>query len=146
MIEVVATHPDHIGIVAENMRAIDRRECGAFGQSPLEALAEAVDRSLWSLTALKDGVPHAIMGVVPRNMIEGHGIPWFLGTDQVYTRPVSLIRFGKVVIAEMRGSFTTLENFVSVENDRAIRFLRHFGWDISEETYSIGGVEFVRFG
>ena len=146
MIEVVTTEPDHIAVVAQNMRAIDRKECAAFGQSPHNALTEAVDRSLWSLTALEDGVPHAIMGVVPRNMMEGHGIPWFLGSERVYDRPIALIRFGKAVIAEMRRSFATLENFVSTENKQAIRFLQHFGWDISQETYSIGGVEFVRFG
>lgn len=145
MIEIVATEPEHIPAVASSMRAIDRRECGGFGQSPAEALDEAVGRSLWSLTALENGEPHAIMGVVPRNMIAGHGIPWLLGTDRIYSRPVALIRLGKVVVAEMRGSFTTLENFVSVENKPAIRFLKHFGWDISDETYLIGGIDFVRF-
>lgn len=145
MIALVPTELAHIEGVARAMRGIDKRECRAFGQSPHEALTEAVERSLWSLTGLEDGVPQAIMGVVPRNMIEGHGIPWMLGTDRIYARPVALIRLGKAVIAEMRSSFTMLENFVSVENTRAMKFLKHFGWEFSDETYLIGGVEFVRF-
>jgi hypothetical protein len=92
-----------------------------------------------------DGEPCAMMGVVPRNMLEGSGTPWMLGSEQIYDSARLLVRYGPGIIAEMRASFERLENMVHVENDRAIRFLRHFGWTISEQREAIGGIDFVRF-
>lgn len=127
------------------MRDMDRLEAHAFGMTPEKALRHGMKSSVWSLTALVDDEPHAMMGVAPVNMIEGIGVPWMLGSERIYHHARDLARYGPGIIAEMRGSFERLENVVHIGNHRALRFLRHFGWTISEQPETIGGVEFVRF-
>ena len=87
-----------------------------------------------------------MMGVAPVNMLEGVGVPWMLGSERIYDHARDLARYGPRIIAEMRASFERLENYVHTENDRAIRFLRHFGFEVSDEPVTVGGIEFVRFG
>jgi hypothetical protein len=135
----------HIPPIAANMRDADRLEAAAFGQSPRRALTSALASSLWALTALVDDEPHAMLGVTPRSMFEGTGSPWMLGSERIYDHARDLVRYGPGIIAEMRSSFERLENVVHVGNHRAIRFLRHFGFDVSEQPEVYGGVEFVRF-
>lgn len=142
---LVEAEASHIAPLAARMREMDRIEVGAFGRTPETALRLGLASSVWALTALVDEEPHAMMGVSPRNMIEGVGIPWMLGSERIYDHGRDLVRYGPSIIAEMRRSFERLENVVHTGNVRAIRFLRHFGWEISEQLETHGGVEFVRF-
>ena len=141
----VTAEYNHIAPIAERMREADRLEAAAFGKSPAEALSHSLAASLWALTAFVGEEPHAMLGVSPRNMIEGYGVPWMLGSERIYDHGRDLVRFAPSIIAEMRGDFERLENVVHVGNDRAIRFLRHFGFDVSEQLETYGGLEFVRF-
>jgi hypothetical protein len=127
------------------MREADRIEVRAFGKTPECALRHALASSVWALTALVDEEPHAMMGVSPLNMIEGVGVPWMLGSDRIYDHGRDLLKYGPQIFAEMKAGFERLENLVHAENHRALRFLRHFGWSISEQRESYGGLDFVRF-
>ncbi|QGP80001.1 hypothetical protein [Sphingobium sp. CAP-1] len=127
------------------MRAIDRAECLAMGHQPKQALRLARRRAVWSITALIDGVPAALFGLVAANMVEGIGIPFFLGTDAVYKHGRNLLVRGPSVIALMRQTTPTLVNLVSAENDNAIRLLKRWGFDIGAEAEMHGGLEFVTF-
>lgn len=143
---LVAAESAHIPALAARMRHADKLEVGAFGRTPETALRGGLRASLWALTALVDDEPHAMMGVSPVNMIEGVGCPWMLGSERVYSHARDLARYGPGIIAEMRSGFERLENVVHVGNVRALRFLRHFGFTISDERETHGGLEFVRFG
>lgn len=145
MITLEPASPDHIGILAATMRECDVIEVGALGRSPRQALDHALSSSMWALTALEDGKPVAMLGVTPISMMESKGIPWMLGSDRIYDNARALVELGAPVVDAMRETFRTLENVVSVRNRRAQRFLRHWGWRISEDVAVIGGVEFVRF-
>ena len=142
---LIPADPEHIPRLAIAMRAMDRLEAGAFGMTPEKALRHGLVSSLWALTATVDGEPHAMMGVSPLNMIEGVGAPWMLGSERIYRHARDLARHGPGIIAEMRAGFERLENVVHIGNHRALRFLRHFGWTISEQRETYGGIEFVRF-
>lgn len=144
-VRLIAAEPDHIPTLAARMREADVIEVGAFGRTPETALRSGLASSLWALTAVVDDEPHAMMGVAPLNMIEGIGIPWMLGSELIYEHGRDLIRYGPAIIAEMRQGFERLENVVHTENHRALRFLRHFGWEISEQEEAHGGLAFVRF-
>lgn len=135
----------HIPDLAARMREWDVAECRALGREPADALADGVSRSLWALTALVDGKPEAMMGVVPLSVIEGTGVPWMLGTEAVYRHARDLARYGPGIIAEMEATFPTLANFVAAGNARAIAFLKHWGWRISSKRVAVGGVDFVEF-
>lgn len=142
---LVAAAPEHIPHLAATMREMDRIECAAMGHDPAEALSIGLSRSIWALTALIDDEPVAMMGIAPRSMIEGVGVPWMLGSDAIYDGARELVTYGPGIIREMESIFPRLTNFVAAANDRAIRFLRHWGWRISSERVAVGGVDFVEF-
>ncbi len=86
-----------------------------------------------------------MMGVSPRSMIEGVGVPWMLGTERVYDHGRDLVRYAPAIVGEMHATFDVLENLVSADNARAIRFLRHVGFEICAPVSMFGGVAFVHF-
>jgi hypothetical protein len=127
------------------MRNIDRLECRAMGHDPKMALRVARRRSLWSLTALADGQPIAMLGLTALNLVEGVGVPWFLGTDAVYKHGRSLLGKGSAVIAHMRQTTPTLVNLISADNARAIRLLARWGFTVGGDREVHGGIAFVPF-
>ena len=142
---LVEALPEHISHLAENMRPDDVAECAAFGSSPADALSSGLRSSLWALTAIEDEEPVAMLGVSPKSMIEGIGVPWMLGTERVYESGRALLSLAPPVIAEMAETFPTLENYVSAANERALRFLRWAGFEIWPEPVQVGDVSFLRF-
>lgn len=142
---LVGAVPAHIPHLAATMRDMDRLECEAMGHAPAEALALGLSRSMWAMTAMVDDEPVAMLGVAPRSMIEGVGIPWMLGSDVIYSGARELVAYGPSIIAEMERTFPKLVNMVAAANSRAISFLRHWGWRISSERVAVGGVDFVEF-
>lgn len=127
------------------MRDADRIEIGAFGRTPWSALRSGLAASVWALTAMVEDEPHAMLGVAPINVMEGVGVPWMLGSERIYSHARDFIRYGPDIIAEMGRGFERLENMVHVDNGRAIRFLRHFGFSFSDSRETYGGIDFVRF-
>lgn len=142
---LVGAVPAHIPHLAATMRAVDRAECAAMGHEPADALAKGLSRSIWAMTALIDDEPVAMLGIAPRSMIEGVGVPWMLGSDAIYDGARELVTYGPGIIAEMEAIFPRLVNYVSAANDRAIAFLKHWGWRISSERVPVGGMDFVEF-
>lgn len=127
------------------MRAIDALECGAKGRTPKAALRRSLRGSTWACTAMLDGVPHAMFGVVGISLIEDRGRPWFLGSDEVYNHGRAMLLIGLEVLDKMHGSFRRLENVVSADNAAALRLLRRWGFTIEREVTMVAGVPFVRF-
>lgn len=144
-VEIVAASPLHVGPIATRMREIDARECEAMGHRPKDALRAGMRQSLWSLTAIVDERPEAMFGVVAQSMVDCRAVPWFLGTDRIYGCGRHMLTKGRDVIALMRRTFSTLENVVSVENVRAIRLLKRWGFEVGDEVTIYGDVPFVPF-
>lgn len=145
MIRIVPGSPAHVGRIATRMRDVDRREVGAFGRTPKQALRLSLRASSICLTALKDERPEAMFGVTPINAIEGRGLAWFLGTDEVLGCARELLAYGPAVIEVLHSRFRRLENKVSTENRHAIRLLKKWGFEVGPEAMTIGGVEFRPF-
>src|SRR4051812_26441715 len=104
------------------MRDIDKRECQAFGRSPKDALRLSLKTSFHALTALDpDGKSLAMFGVTPLDMLNGIGVPWFLGTDDVFNYGRDLMARGPRIIAWWHETFSEMNNLVSRENVKAIR-------------------------
>lgn len=145
MISFVAASGGHVGRVAHRLRDVDRRECEAKGRSAKTSLRLALRASEWAVTALVDGVPHAMFGIAPLSLIEDSGRPWFLGSDEVYQQGREMLVRGLDTVAFMHRSFARLENVVSADNVRAIRLLRRWGFTVEGEVQMVGNVPFVRF-
>ena len=140
---IVPASRAHVRRIANRMREDDRIECEAFGHSPVEALRLGLLGSNWALTGMQDG-PQAMMGVAPVNALEGIGRPWMLGTDAIYGCARSLLSDGPAVIALMHRRYRRLENVVSERNERAIRMLKRWGFEIGGKL-EVGGVMFRHF-
>lgn len=135
----------HVNRLARDMRPIDVIECAAMGRSPKQALRHGIMASSWAKTALVDGEPQAMFGLVIESALTGEGVPWFLGTDVVFDHGRALIRMGPRILSRMGDSTRRLANLVSVDNSRAIRLLRHWGFTVDPEHVRVGGVAFRRF-
>lgn len=145
MIRIVAASAVHIGPIANRMRVDDVTECEAFGHSPKQALRDGLSGSWFTLTACRNGRAEAMFGVTAVNAIEGVGRPWMLGTDAIYAHGHYLARHGRQVLDLMHKGFPRLENYVSSRNDRAIRLLRFWGFQIDAASVVVRGVEFLPF-
>jgi len=135
----------HISRIATNMRSIDAEECRAMGRKPKQALRLAFMTSEKAWTALVDGVPHAMFGVVVENLLDRIGTPWFLGTDEVYRHAREMIQWGPGILSRMGDSSRRLSNLVSARNDRAIRLLRKWGFTVNDNEVIVRGVAFRQF-
>lgn len=127
------------------MRDIDVRECAAFGHSPKAALRQSILNSDKAWTAMVDGRPEAIFGVVVNSALTGQGAPWFLGTDVVWRHARALLIMGPAIVARLHDSSERLSGYVSVENAAAIRMLKRWGFDVGHDRRRIGGVPFYGF-
>lgn len=145
MIDLVRASPAHVGRIANRMRASDMAECAALGLAPKQALRKSLIASVLAYTAKIDGRPEGMFGVTPGNTIEGIGHPWMLATDAAFDCARQLLTAGPGLIALMHRRFRRLENMVSVENERAIRMLGRWGFEVGDEQMMVGGVPFVRF-
>jgi hypothetical protein len=127
------------------MRDMDVMECAGMGHTPKQALRLALTTSSLAWTALVDGRPEAMFGLVVTNALDGEGAPWMLGTDAIYRHPREMIRWGAGIIATLTDSTNRLSGLVGKSNARAIRLLRAWGFSVWEEVIFVRGVEFVAF-
>ena len=141
----MAASPAHVGRIANRMREADIVECRAMGYSPKQALREGLVASSLCLTALLDGRPEAMFGLVVKSALAGEGTPWMLGTEAIYDHPRAMLRWGPGFVAAMLDSTPALSNLVAARNGRAIRMLRRWGFGISPDAILIGDVEFLLF-
>jgi hypothetical protein len=144
-IRIVPATPAHVGRIASRMRTDDVIECAAMGHAPKQALRAGLIASTLCFTALVDGRPEAMFGLVVGSALSGEGTPWMLGTEAIYDHPRAMLRWGPRFLAAMLDSTPVLTNLVAVRNGRAVRMLRRWGFGLSKETIVIGEVEFVTF-
>ena len=143
-VQVLGWHIEH---VAENMREADKVEVMALrGHSPLEALTSSIGQSELAATALVNGFPVAILGMVRGTITSNAGVPWMLGTDDLFSHPRQLLEWGRVAVDEMMRSVDVLQNYVHAENTKSIRWLKRLGFSFGEHL-PIGrdGEMFARF-
>ncbi len=144
-LEIVPARLIHTGPIAARMRNIGRLECEAMGHSGKKALRNGLAFSDKVWTALVDGKPEALFGVVVTSAIERSGTPWFLGTDRVYHHGRDLVRLGPYFVKECVDSSRNLSNLVSVYNMKALRLLKCWGFTIGEDIILVADIPFKRF-
>jgi hypothetical protein len=144
-VSVVPAEFKHIGRISRRLRTFDREECEAMGRTPKQALRLALMTSDKAWTALVDGEPEAMFGVVVESALTGEGTPWFLGTNEVYRHGRELLMWGGGFIERLGDSTSRLANVVSARNRPAIRLLKRWGFTVGEEETVIRGVPFLQF-
>jgi len=132
-------------VLATRLRAIDVAECAAMGRDPAAALRHGLLASSQCWTALVDGRPEAMFGLVIESVVPSRGVPWFLGSEAVWREARALLVLGPQVLARLHDSSAVLANLVSADNTRAIRLLQRWGFAVAPETVTVGGLAFRRF-
>ena len=145
VVKLVPASPAHVGQLARRMRAIDVAECAARDHAPKQSLRLALRASVWAVTVMIDGEPHAMFGVSPVSVVADRGCPWLLGSDAVLLHGRDLLIIGPVVLERMHASFARLENSVSIDNEKAIRLLTRWGFSFADEVHEVGGMTFRKF-
>ncbi len=144
-VDVVLARPSHVNRIANRMRDVDRQECEAMGHSPKQALRDGLFNSQKVWTALVDGEPEAMFGLVVNSALTGEGVPWFLGTDEVYRHGKALLSWGPGFVSIIRDSSPRASNLVSADNFKAIRLLGKWGFIVHPELEYHSGIAFRRF-
>jgi hypothetical protein len=130
-ITVVDATLDHAQAIAQDARPADVAELWAQARStPLESMARGIERSVFALTALFDGVPVAMFGVVLASALTGRGTPWMIATRQLDRHQRQFLRACLPAVAEMSRMFPVLVNEVDARNTKAIRWLAWLGFTI----------------
>lgn len=116
-----------------------------MGRTPKQALRLGIMLSEQCWTALVDGQPEAMFGVVVESALTGEATVWFLGTNEVYRHGRELLMWGPGIISRLCDSRRRLGNLVSRRNRPAIRLLKRWGFTVGEEEAIVRGVPFLPF-
>lgn len=144
-VSIVPASAVHVGPIAHRMRAVDRLECAAFGHSSKGALRDGLSASALALTALVNGRPEAMFGVVVTNALESEGRAWMLGTDVVPRHARMLLSQSGAILDRLHQYARRLSNYVAVANRAAIAMLRRWGFTLGDDAMIFAGVPFLPF-
>lgn len=115
--------------VASNMRGEDAEEIRAegFDASARDALGRSFAASTVCLTALRDGVPLAVFGVVPDALAGSRAVVWLLGAEGLRAIPKTFLRLSRSVISFFLSLYPELYNRVDARYEATVRWLTACG-------------------
>ncbi len=130
----------HIGphvahLTPEDRAAIER----ASGMSPRRWLRRFLQESCYCRAGILDGVPVAMWGVMG-TIMSSSGAAWLSVTPEARARPHLVARVARREAVNLRSK--ELQSMLLCGDDRAHRFLRFLGFEISEEMTTESGKMF----
>lgn len=146
MLIVEPTTLEHIKELAETAQTIDKESIRLLtGETPLQGLISSVSHSLSSETYLLDGLVAAIAGVSKASLLSNWACPWLIASDVIQTVPIKFWKLSKTWVMDELEQHGILSNFVYIEHDRSIRWLKRLGFTL-EPPQPIGpyGALFMR--
>jgi hypothetical protein len=141
---IVPSVAEDVFELEDNLRAEDVQECQACGRTPHDALMEGF---VWSecYSAKVNGITEAMFGVSSYQQPEGYGVIWYLGSDESFKHPVTLVKGGREYTRKWLQKFDVLYNIVDARNVRHIAWLKHIGFIFTGKTIDVNGYEFLQF-
>ena len=131
MIEIVEPTSDHVFHMAPRMRYDDKREIWRASRgTPHTTLLQSIDMPGEHYTALQDGQPIAMFGVSQDYEDPRVAVPWLLGTDQLTSTSMALLRYSRRYVDEAKERYQQLYNYVDVDNTASVKWLGWLGFDI----------------
>lgn len=145
----IPTDPDHLLVLARNMREADRLELmDGSGSSPLVALEDGYIHSTKCLTILTDqDEVVGVFGVAPSPVDRLIGHPWMLATDLLDSIKVTFLRQSRKYLDDLAEGYPLLMNCCDKRNTVHIKWLRWLGFSFIREIpeYGVGRVPFLEF-
>lgn len=145
--EIVPAAPEHIEVIAANMREADRREVWASHRhTPGQALERSLGRSELAWTCFVHSQPAFMWGVSRQgSLISRTGAPWLLGTSAIFEVRREFLKQSRAYVDLMQERFPRLENFVHAENRLSIRWLKWCGFVLDDIPELINYEDFFLF-
>lgn len=129
------------------LREADQTELfRSSGKEPDQVILQAWSLSTYNRTICLNKVPIAIFGVAPVAVMLGS--PWMVGSDAMKKPAVRMFiaRNSEKYIRQMLAHYPNLLNFVDVDNDLSIKWLKWCGFKFyGPERYGPFGFHFYRF-
>lgn len=129
-----------------NLREADKLEAHAMGYDSLrEAIETSLECAYISFVAKgENGETLCIFGLSSLTHSEYGRAVWFLGTKEMDNYSREFVYYSKIIINEMLKEHDRLYNYISVENDKSIRWLKRLGASFSEP-FILNGEKFLLF-
>lgn len=135
----------NIDYLADNLRSIDRLEAKAMGYDSLyEAIKTSLDCA--TLAFIAKGENNEVLcafGVSAVAHAEYGNAVWLVATDNLDHYQKEFVYYSKIIIKEFLKEWR-LYNYISVNNDKSIRWLKRLGASFSEP-FTINGEQFLLF-
>ena len=126
---VVPATMAHTRDLAPRVRQADVDEVWAFaGITTLEALEVSVRSSPEPWAGLVNERVEVMFGVGVSSLASAVGIPWFLGSDEVFKHGVKFLRVSRRYIDRVRQDYLLLENYVDERNLDAVKWVKWLGF------------------
>lgn len=125
-----ATMADALDL-APRLRAADRAEMQAFTGMPPEIglpLSLTGGGPTWTIRWDPSGHPLAIFGVGPVPHHPQLGIVWMVGSDELFSRPMTFLRQSRLALDGLHQFHPLLGNYVDARNTVHIRWLQWLGF------------------
>lgn len=142
---IIPTTFAHLVDLSHTLRDADLAEIDAGGNKPLQSLKFGFRRSIFCRTALVDGKPAAIWGLMGP-LIGRTGTPWLL--TGIEADKIGAVRFARIYagqVLEMLRYFSHLEAFCHARYANSLRLLRMCGFTVDEPIAHKSGEMFCRF-
>lgn len=142
--QIIPALPEHISTIVACIREDDLRELALLSCGPDALLRMSLRTAFAAWTGTVDGVPICMFGVSSGEI--GEGRPWMIGTKDLDRFAFLFLRRCRPQVERMLAIRSVLANYVSVDNTRAIEWLRWLGFEFSEPIkYGPKGGMFRRF-
>lgn len=129
-IEVVDATPEHIRLLAADMKEEDAETTILLGSTPYKALWKAYRTSLFKKAAFINGKIAAMWGVAGTYLGE-KGYPWLLMSHAADEYPFRVAFCYRQELKKMLELFPVLEDWVHVGNTKSLRMLELMGFKMS---------------
>ena len=134
-----------VDIIVDNMRLPDIRECALVGVTPMIALhVPFEEEGARGFTICHKKKPIAMCGVTSMDKYMHTGKIWFLGTDEVDDIWKSFYKHSKLILSFLAIGYDVVENYVPIDHEKTIRWLKWIGFQVENQQYFINDHEFVR--
>lgn len=128
--------------LAPRLREADMLEIAASSVlSPLEVILESIrlsSKTVWVLCQASDYKAIAIGGV--RQLTDDYGLVWYLATPEAANHAITIQKSIKALLSTIfeKSGYQALANVVSAHNTKAIRWLKHMGFQFVHMHQPIG--------
>jgi hypothetical protein len=128
VIKAIPATMAHVGQLT--LRGGDAREIAALGYSKEEALGRSIARSLWADAYLVDDEVAAILGLALPSMTGRLASLWLVTGRPVDRHRKTFLRLCRERLAEVRGQWPVLVDYVHADYAEAHRWLKWLGFTI----------------